>query len=94
MNEITQTLKANSKIAAGAAGGYFLAGSAISWSNNLVGGVLGNSAGKWASLISGLLVTGGAVWLGAKFNQKQLGVAFAGVALGQTIRAGMSAMSG
>jgi len=94
MDEITQTLRKNSKIAIGALAGYWFAGTVIGGVNNLVGNLFpGTAAGKWASVVSGLLVSGGAVWLGANTKQEQLGVAFAGVALGQTIRAGMSAMS-
>ena len=60
MNEIVQALKTNSKVAIGAAGGYFLSGTAIGYVNKAASAAFSGVAGKWLSVASGVIVAGGA----------------------------------
>jgi len=94
MNELTEMLKNNKGIVAGSLLGYFGSGEAINRTKAMLTPLVGQVAGRWLTTGTGLLVTGAALLIGKKFKKTQMAVAFAGVSLGHTINAGITATKG
>jgi len=82
------TLRSNGDIVVGAALGYYLSSMAINFVTAQSARVIkSTSAQRWLGVGSAVIVAGAAAWAGDRFGKPRAGAAFAGVALGQAVKA-------